>query len=142
MKLNYVSHTFGQGHTIEAVVRLYNQHDLERDMILSLVDIFNSANPNARPPKLGQSVKVPVFMSETSKQIVREREAETSKKKREKSPKLSNTQQQLVYDLKQSGMRYKDIQDYFSKLGINLTYAFVGNMFRKKKKSLTDKFGE
>jgi hypothetical protein len=62
MKISYVDHSFGMGHTIEAVVRLHNRHDLSRDIIASLVGIFNQVNRDARPPKLGQTVKVPVYM--------------------------------------------------------------------------------
>lgn len=56
-------HVFGNGHTIEGVIKLYNQHDLDKNTIISLVDIFNRNNPTARPPRVGQMVKVPIFVS-------------------------------------------------------------------------------
>lgn len=63
MKLDYVEHTFGMGHTIEAVIRLYNRQDLDKSIIQSLVDIFNSTNRDSLPPKLGQRSKIPVFIN-------------------------------------------------------------------------------
>lgn len=62
MKLNYKEHTFGMGHTIEAAIKLYNRNDLDENMMLSLVNIFNYTNKDAIPPKVGQTVKVPVFI--------------------------------------------------------------------------------
>lgn len=49
------------GHTIRAVIRRYNsvtmtEEDLKRARVL-----FSELNPHAHPPKLGQSVLVPIL---------------------------------------------------------------------------------
>jgi len=61
MTLDFKEHVFGTGHTIEAVIKLYNHHNLSIVDIETLVSIFNNNNPDAKPPKVGQTVKVPIF---------------------------------------------------------------------------------
>lgn len=48
--------------TIEAVVRLYNDMNVSRSVINKLVYEFSEVNKEALPPKLGQTVKVPVLL--------------------------------------------------------------------------------
>jgi len=64
VKLNYVDHQFGPNQTIEAVVKKYNRYDLDKSVIQSLVGVFNVINKNVFPPKLGQVVRVPVFINQ------------------------------------------------------------------------------
>jgi hypothetical protein len=48
--------------TIEAVVRLYNDMNVSRAIINKLVLEFSAINKEALPPKLGQTVQVPVLL--------------------------------------------------------------------------------
>ena len=64
-KLQYKSfpYTFSRpGETIEAVIRLYNDMSVSRAMINKLVFEFSKNNPDSNPPKLGQTVLVPVLL--------------------------------------------------------------------------------
>ena len=50
------------GDTIIAVIRLYNDMNLDEKMIGWLLDEFNTLNEHAIPPRLGQTVQVPVLL--------------------------------------------------------------------------------
>lgn len=47
--------------TIEAVIRHYNDLNMDREDLKFLVNIFNELNPEARPPVLGRKVIVPIL---------------------------------------------------------------------------------
>ncbi len=71
-KLNYKSfpYTFSRpGETIEAIIRLYNDMSVSRAMIDKLCFEFNKNNPEANPPKLGQTVQVPVLLPFTYRHL-------------------------------------------------------------------------
>lgn len=56
-------YTFSRpGETIEAVVRLFNDMSVSKHVIQKLVYEFSVLNPDACPPKLGQTVQVPVLL--------------------------------------------------------------------------------
>jgi len=56
-------YTFSRpGETIEAVIRLYNDMQTGQATMKKLVYEFTRANLDALPPKLGQTVKVPVLL--------------------------------------------------------------------------------
>jgi len=64
-KLNYrlFPYTFSRpGETIEAVIRLYNDMSTGPAVIKKLVYEFTRENKDAIPPKLGQTVQVPVLL--------------------------------------------------------------------------------
>lgn len=63
MLMQVVEHKFGQGQTITAAIRKYNRMDITKEELSSLVNIFNQLNSEALPPKLGQSVKIPIFIT-------------------------------------------------------------------------------
>ena len=48
--------------TIEAVIRLYNDLAISRSIINKLVYEFSKNNQNSLPPKLGQTVNIPVLL--------------------------------------------------------------------------------
>lgn len=56
-------YTFSRpGETIEAVIRLYNDMSVDRSVIDKLVHEFSDINQDSLPPKLGQTVQVPVLL--------------------------------------------------------------------------------
>jgi len=55
-------HLFGFGETIEAIIRACNDQNINKKVLALLVERFNVLNPDARPPKLGQVVKVPILL--------------------------------------------------------------------------------
>ena len=58
----FVPYLFLQSNaTIEAVIRNHNGMISKRKVIDQLVDAFNKANPDARPPRPGQRVQIPVL---------------------------------------------------------------------------------
>ena len=63
LKYRTFPYTFSRsGETIEAVIRLYNDMSVSKPVLQKLVFEFSRVNPHANPPKLGQTVKVPVLM--------------------------------------------------------------------------------
>jgi hypothetical protein len=48
--------------TIEAVIRLYNDMNVSRAIINKLVYEFSNINTDSLPPKLGQTVQIPVLL--------------------------------------------------------------------------------
>lgn len=50
------------GDTIRAVIRLYNDMEIDPKMIDWLLAEFNEINKDALPPKLGQKVQIPVLL--------------------------------------------------------------------------------
>lgn len=50
-----------KGGTIEALIRLHNKFRVTKDQLAFLVDEFNKLNPEAQPPKIRQTVLVPVL---------------------------------------------------------------------------------
>jgi hypothetical protein len=64
-KLNYRTYpyTFSRpNETIEAIIRLYNDMSVSRTVISKLAKEFTEINREALPPKLGQSVQIPVLL--------------------------------------------------------------------------------
>lgn len=56
-------YTFSRpGETIEAVLRLYNDMNVSRPVMQKLVYEFTKINMDAIPPRLGQTVQVPVLL--------------------------------------------------------------------------------
>lgn len=56
-------YTFGRpGETIEAVLRLYNDMNVSSPVMKKLLYEFTKLNMDAIPPKLGQTVQVPVLL--------------------------------------------------------------------------------
>jgi len=54
-------HMCGFGETIEAIIRSKNNLICDREKISLLMNHFNSLNPSAIPPTVGQIVKVPIL---------------------------------------------------------------------------------
>ena len=50
------------GETIEAVTRLYNDMSISRAVLDKLVQEFSLINKDSLPPKLGQTVQIPVLL--------------------------------------------------------------------------------
>lgn len=59
--MSYTTHCFMPGHTLEAVIRLKNRHDMPKDEVLQLVEVFNRLNgyPTIRP---GSVLKIPTSL--------------------------------------------------------------------------------
>lgn len=57
--MQYISHTFRPGETINAVLRLKNQHSLTRAELAKLVNVFNDLN-NSKLPRPGATFKIPL----------------------------------------------------------------------------------
>lgn len=63
IKFRSYPYTFARpNETIEAVVRLYNDMNVSKSMISKLCFIFTEINKGALPPKLGQTVDIPVLL--------------------------------------------------------------------------------
>jgi len=70
LKFEEFPYTFSRpGETIEAVIRLYNDMSVSREIINKLVYEFSQLNPDANPPKLGQTVQIPVLLPFTYRHL-------------------------------------------------------------------------
>jgi hypothetical protein len=49
------------GHTIEGLIKLYNAHTMDKELVKELSREFNKNNPDAQPPKAGQRIMIPVL---------------------------------------------------------------------------------
>ena len=59
-ELDYKPHCFTMGHTIEAIIKLYNRQDLSKDELAALMIRFNDLNNNELPT-MGVSFKIPLL---------------------------------------------------------------------------------
>lgn len=64
--MKYVPHMFMQGHTIDAVLRLKNRHDMKGAELQPLRDEFYKINGNG-VPKAGQVYQIPVSEEEIAR---------------------------------------------------------------------------
>jgi hypothetical protein len=56
-----VTHQFGMGHTIEAIIKLHNRkYDLTKTELAHLLNLYNELN-NHSVPKLGDTVLIPIL---------------------------------------------------------------------------------
>ena len=58
--IDYKNHLFTMGHTIEAIIKLYNRQDLSKDEMLALMIRFNDLNNNELP-MMGVTYKIPLI---------------------------------------------------------------------------------
>lgn len=73
-------YTFGPGGgTIEGVIRNFNHMNMHPDAIAVLIKEFNLINQDALPPKMGQTVKIPVLLPFCAKHDNGEQENSTPK---------------------------------------------------------------
>jgi hypothetical protein len=61
MKYKTVPIVIRPNSTIEALIRFYNDHNMDKQELTYLLNEFNLLNPQARPPKPGQTVDMPVL---------------------------------------------------------------------------------
>lgn len=50
------------GATIAGIIRQYNHMNMNEDVLKVLVSEFTKINPEAKPPKMGQTVQIPVLL--------------------------------------------------------------------------------
>ena len=50
------------GATISGVIRMYNHQNMNSTALNILIEEFTKINPEATPPKLGQTVQIPVLL--------------------------------------------------------------------------------
>lgn len=58
--MKYIEHTFGPTETIDAIILLKNQHDMNASEELDMRSWYNALN-NAKVPRQGETCNIPIL---------------------------------------------------------------------------------